>query len=81
MLPAPARLEREADIIYNSNSRPISFATATSWVRPMAAGGTCTGVASYSPTVAANSGYFVMTKSTYNGNLGDLWGADSARAV
>jgi hypothetical protein len=66
---------RETDIIYNSNYHTYQFCNGTSWV---AYGGGSTQVSSgYSPTAPSGNGYFVLTSTTYDGNLGGRAGADS----
>jgi hypothetical protein len=60
----------ERAIIYNTDHNTYQFCNGTSWVR--FSGGSVFG----SPP-SASSGYFVMSKTTWNGNLGGLAGADA----
>lgn len=55
---------------------PTSSATGTSWLA-CGGGSNCTATGSYSPTTPSGSGHFVLTSTTYNGNLGGLSGADA----
>ena len=58
----------EKDQIYNSLYHVKQYCDNTNW---QTIGGGCR----YAPP--SGSGYFVMTKTTYNGNLGGLAGADA----
>jgi hypothetical protein len=61
---------KEADLIYNQGSyHTPQFCNGTNWV-PF-------GGPAWASTPGAGSGYFVMSKSTWNGNLGGLAGADA----
>jgi hypothetical protein len=67
----------EGDIKYNGNYHTYQFCNGTNWIA-YGGGGSCTATSpGYSPTVPSGSGYFVLTKGTYTGNLGGLAGADS----
>ncbi len=64
----------ERDMVYNTDFHTYQFCNGTNWV---AAGG--------SPWAQAaqfsNTGYFVLSATTYTGNLGDIWtpgGPDTA---
>lgn len=60
----------EADQIYNQGSHTWQFCNGTNWI---AFGGKMW----QGDTPTSGVGYFVMSKSTWNGNLGDLSGADA----
>ena len=63
----PAGVER--NIIYNSDYHAYQFCNGTSWVK--------FGGAVWQGAKPSGTGYFVMSKSTWNGNLGGLAGADA----
>src|SRR5581483_1144590 len=68
---------KEADIKYNSDYHTYQFCNGTSWIA-YGGGGGCAGSGGYSPTTPAGSGYFVMSKTRWTGNLGTgLAGADA----
>ena len=60
---------KEANLIYNGDYHTWQFCNGTSWV-PF-------GGSSWITPPGAGTGYFVMSKTTWNGNLGDLAGADT----
>jgi len=60
---------KEAALIYNAAYHTYQFCNGTNWI-PF-------GGPSWITPPGAGNGYFVMSKSTWNGNLGDLSGADS----
>jgi hypothetical protein len=67
----------EDDILYNGNYHTYQFCNGTSWI-PYGGGGSCALTSpGYNPTVPSGNGYFVMSKGTYNGNLGGRSGADA----
>lgn len=56
---------------YNSTDHVMEFCNGTTWT-PFAQVQTTSG-----PTAPAGSGYFVLTHTTWNGNLGGIAGADA----
>lgn len=56
---------------YNSTDHVMEFCNGTTWT-PFAQVQTTSG-----PTAPAGSGYFVLTHTTWNGNLGGISGADA----
>ena len=64
---SPAGVER--DIIYNNDYHTYQFCNGTGWMA-YGGGSTCTASGGYSPTVPSNAGYFVLSGTTWNGNLG-----------
>jgi hypothetical protein len=67
----------EADQIYNGDHHTWQFCNGTNWLS-YSRGGYCTiATSGYSPTSPSNSGYFVLSSGTYNGNLGGRTGADA----
>jgi len=66
----------EGDQVYNYNYHTFQFCNGTSWLA-YGGGSNCTASGSYSPTTPSHSGYFVLSGSTYNGNLSGLIGADA----
>lgn len=67
----------EADSLYNSASHTYQFCNGTSWMG-YGGGSSCTTSGSYTPIPPSGSGYFVLTNTTYNGNIGG--GANSVLA-
>ncbi len=66
----------ESDVKYNGDYHTYQFCNGTSWLA-FGGGSNCTATGNYSPTTPSGSGYFVMSGTTYNGNLGGLAGADA----
>src|SRR5262245_21585528 len=67
----------EGDIIYNADYHTYQFCNGTSSIG-FGGGMNCTTtVTGYSPTTPSGTGYFVLTNTTYNGNLGGFVGADA----
>ena len=71
---SPAGNER--DIIYNGDYNTYQFCNGTRWMG-YGGGSSCTASGGYNPTAPSGSGYFVLTSTTWNGNLGGLSGADA----
>ena len=67
----------EGDIVYNSSNHLYQFCNGSIWLAYSGGTGNCTAASSYSPATPPDSGYFVVTKSTYNGNLGGIIAANS----
>jgi hypothetical protein len=67
----------ERDIIYNSDYHTYQFCNGTKWFQ-FHSGLEASYQATNNPTIPAGSGFFVLSHDTYNGNLGDLSGADAA---
>ncbi len=57
---------------FNSDSRAFEYCTSTGWISAMTGSGEAA-----PPIPALTHGYFVLTSTTYNGNLGGRAGADS----
>jgi hypothetical protein len=66
----------EGDQFYNGDFHTWEFCNGTSWMA-FGGGNSCSGGSGYSPTAPSNSGYFVMSGTQWNGNLGDVTGADA----
>jgi hypothetical protein len=67
----------EGDIKYNGNYHTYQFCNGTNWLA-YGGGASCALTSSgYNPTVPSGNGYFVLSKSAYNGNLGGRTGADA----
>lgn len=66
----------EADIHYNSAYHTYQFCNGTNWMAYQW-GEAVFSQSGNNPTIPVGSGYFVLTKGTYNGNLGDLSGASA----
>lgn len=56
---------------YNATSKAMEYCNGSAWT------GLVSVQSTPSPTAPSGSGYFVLTGTTYNGNLGGLPGADS----
>jgi len=67
----------ETAIIYNSASHAYQFCNGTNWLSFGGSGACSPPTSGYSPTSPSNSGYFVLSSGTYNGNLGGRSGADT----
>jgi hypothetical protein len=67
-----------ADIVYNSAYHTYQFCNGTGWLQ-FGGGSNCTPASGYSEASSSGSGYFVVTSTTWNGNLGGfgLLGADA----
>jgi len=67
----------EGDILYNGDYHTYQFCNGTIW-QAYGGGATCAaGAAGYSPTTPAGNGYFVLSKSTHNGNFTSLANANA----
>lgn len=67
----------EADIKYNGDYHTYQFCNGTNWLSFGGSGACTIATSGYSPTSPSNSGYFVLSSGSYNGNLGDRYGADA----
>src|SRR5258708_40002302 len=68
---------KESDIQYNFDYHTYQFCNGTSWIAYGPGGCFTPQTGAYQPTIPANSGFFVLTSTTYDGNLGGLAGADA----
>jgi hypothetical protein len=66
----------EADQIYNQAYHTWQFCNGTNWI-PYQAGYSQEQQSAFNPTIPGGSGFFVMSGTHWNGNLGDLTGANS----
>src|SRR5258708_33498310 len=66
----------EGDQFYSSDYHTYQFCNGTSWLA-FGGGSGCAATGGYSPTRPSGYGYFVLTSTTYNGNLGGVLGADA----
>ena len=64
----------EGAMRWNSQTQNLEVCTASAWVQPTPA---WTSVSGTPPTPNVGSGFFVMTETTYDGNLGGLAGANA----
>lgn len=67
----------EGDIQYNGNYHTYQFCNGTSWIAYGGGASCAITQPGYNPTVPSGNGYFVLSKGTYNGNLGGRNGADA----
>jgi hypothetical protein len=68
---------KEGDIKYNNDFHTYQFCNGTSWIAFGPGGCFAPQSGAYQPTIPNDSGYFVLTSTTWNGVLGDLAGADA----
>ena len=69
----------ESDSFYNGDYHTYQFCDGTNWMPSWwVEGGTGTVSGAYSPTTPPRNGYFVLTSTTYNGNLGGWLGANAS---
>lgn len=61
----------EGALRYNSVSKSMQFCDGTAWTQTAQVQGTTP------PTVPTDAGYFVLTETRWNGNLGGISGADA----
>jgi len=66
----------ETAIIYNSAYHTYQFCNGTNWI-PYQWGEAVFSQSGFNPPIPAGSGFFVLTKGTYNGNLGGRSGANA----
>ena len=66
----------ETDIKYNGDYHTYQFCNGTSWLA-YGGGSNCAATGNYAPTTPSGQGYFVLTSTTYNGNMGGIVGADA----
>jgi hypothetical protein len=67
---------REQTIIYNVDHHILQYCDGTYWQAVGSGGGACSAAACPAPA-PAGSGYLVMTKTHFDGNLGGLAGANA----
>jgi hypothetical protein len=66
----------EGDIKYNGDYHTYQFCNGTNWI-PYQWGEALIPQSGFNPPIPAGSGFFVMSKGTYNGNLGGRAGANA----
>lgn len=67
---------KEADVIYNLSFHTYQFCNGTNW-KPYSFGYAWQQQSTYTPTPPAGSGFFVMSGTQWNANLGGRSGGDS----